>query len=754
MNIWEWVYESLDELRNNGHERLAELVDDLSTACCDGQHERVENMVPEALALARAVKNPWLELFIRHWLLQSRVLHRHDVSRDTMTQAVSLIEFASRPEVRECPQSICAVQDLASAYGLVDGVGYAEERLAVTDDALARIDPSWPCFDCVSSERASALLDAGRYGDALEFCECQLGREPRSNTGLLGNYVRALFALGRHEDAARVAASIDVAHSGQSGQVTKALHQALAAARLGNFAAARESLPKFSSLEPEHFVDWLRCVRALGMGEENPNSWRLERAIAVMSRTLERYESYFTLGRVHKIAAQLAGQRGARFSVARHVEAARRSAERLRDERWLTAALDAISNELAALPEPPAATSVEALLAELGSDPERDLALLDARGLPAHIGIERARARALDALGAEREAKQVLCAALATWPEDQGLLLELLEALRESGEHEELEATCARAKGPARAAARFTLAQSLEARGEHQRALEACREALETDPQHHAARSLLATLLRDRGELEAALEHLNLLVGSNDPGNFDWDRMLVATLLGRWDAVRDSARRLELPVDAAESGPIDENWGACRIRVRLESGREQTYFAWRTGPVSARIDEVLHPSLEQHHCDEVAFDAVPLNPEELEAAARQSENGDSRRPLTEYAAYRTLRAGNYRAFVVDGFHPGDELISALRARLDALGVAWEPRSDERYQLEFEGEARQGVYAFLGLAPNASEREVHQLLSAFAEEHSSMLLWPKLAEAAGDAPAAQRQTELAAAWGID
>jgi tetratricopeptide (TPR) repeat protein len=304
------------------------------------------------------------------------------------------------------------------------------------------------------------------------------------------------------------------------------------------------------------------------------------------------------------------------------------------------------------------------------------------------------------------------------------------------------------------AAARFTLAQSLEARGEHQRALEACREALETDPQHHAARSLLATLLRDRGELEAALEHLNLLVGSNDPGNFDWDRMLVATLLGRWDAVRDSARRLELPVDAAESGPIDENWGACRIRVRLESGREQTYFAWRTGPVSARIDEVLHPSLEQHHCDEVAFDAVPLNPEELEAAARQSENGDSRRPLTEYAAYRTLRAGNYRAFVVDGFHPGDELISALRARLDALGVAWEPRSDERYQLEFEGETRQGVYAFLGLAPNASEREVHQLLSAFAEEHSSMLLWPKLAEAAGDAPAAQRQTELAAAWGID
>ena len=54
MNIWEWVHEAVRDLRQNGHERLAELVDDVSSACCDGQHDRVENIVPEALALARA----------------------------------------------------------------------------------------------------------------------------------------------------------------------------------------------------------------------------------------------------------------------------------------------------------------------------------------------------------------------------------------------------------------------------------------------------------------------------------------------------------------------------------------------------------------------------------------------------------------------------------------------------------------------------------------------------------------------------
>src|SRR5215470_6884973 len=108
MDIWAWLRDAESDLRKSGHARLADLVDELPTACCDGNHERVESMVPEALALARAVKHPWLEVFLRHWLLQSRVLHRHDVSRDTLTQAVSLLELSSRPEARECPQSVCA----------------------------------------------------------------------------------------------------------------------------------------------------------------------------------------------------------------------------------------------------------------------------------------------------------------------------------------------------------------------------------------------------------------------------------------------------------------------------------------------------------------------------------------------------------------------------------------------------------------------------------------------------------------------
>ena len=71
MDIWAWVHDATEDLRKNGQGRLADLVDEVSSACCDGDHERVENMVPEALTLARAAKHPWIEVFVRHWFLQS-----------------------------------------------------------------------------------------------------------------------------------------------------------------------------------------------------------------------------------------------------------------------------------------------------------------------------------------------------------------------------------------------------------------------------------------------------------------------------------------------------------------------------------------------------------------------------------------------------------------------------------------------------------------------------------------------------------
>jgi hypothetical protein len=158
MDIWRWVGQVGYDLRDAGHHRLAEIIDDLPPAVCYGRHEAAEAMVPEGLALARGLDLPWVEVFLRHWLAQSRLAHRRDVSSG-LAEVIDLLDFAHQESARECPQSICVTQDVCIAYGALDGPGYGEERLAAAVEAMARIDVSWPCFGCISSEQASALLD-------------------------------------------------------------------------------------------------------------------------------------------------------------------------------------------------------------------------------------------------------------------------------------------------------------------------------------------------------------------------------------------------------------------------------------------------------------------------------------------------------------------------------------------------------------------------------------------------------------------
>ena len=200
MDIWAWVRSTRRTLREAGNDRLSALMDQLPTAVCDNEHERVDAIVPEALALARQAGNPWIELFVRHWNLQSRILHRHEVGAWT-GEAVSLIEFANRPETKACPQSVCVTQDLVNCYGNVDGPGFAPERLEATAETLARIDPRWPCFVCISAERADALLDAGRPAEALAFVDAQ------TQAMLAAGVARARTALG--EDRAMALLALD-----------------------------------------------------------------------------------------------------------------------------------------------------------------------------------------------------------------------------------------------------------------------------------------------------------------------------------------------------------------------------------------------------------------------------------------------------------------------------------------------------------------------------------------------------------------
>src|SRR5690348_12628524 len=136
MDIWEWVERARQEAEDAGNLRLATLIERIPYYVTDDEHAQLDAVFPEALALAREAKNPWLEVFFRHWNLQSRILHRVQVS-EWIGEAVHLLEFAHREETKGCPQSVCATQDLANCYGHMDGPGYVPERLAVAAETLA-----------------------------------------------------------------------------------------------------------------------------------------------------------------------------------------------------------------------------------------------------------------------------------------------------------------------------------------------------------------------------------------------------------------------------------------------------------------------------------------------------------------------------------------------------------------------------------------------------------------------------------------
>lgn len=169
-DVWGWVYEKTHSLREAGEDDLADAIDELPGLAIGANRAAVDATYDIALARARALDEPWVEVFLRHWRLQGLLLHDADV-RAATPEAASLIEFSSRLETRDCPQSICAVQDFCIAFGRTDGPGYAAERIEISLDTLARIEPTRSYYGCVTTELVDAYIDAGQPEKALAFLQ-------------------------------------------------------------------------------------------------------------------------------------------------------------------------------------------------------------------------------------------------------------------------------------------------------------------------------------------------------------------------------------------------------------------------------------------------------------------------------------------------------------------------------------------------------------------------------------------------------
>jgi hypothetical protein len=217
---------------------------------------------------------------------------------------------------------------------------------------------------------------------------------------------------------------------------------------------------------------------------------------------------------------------------------------------------------------------------------------------------------------------------------------------------------------------------------------------------------LFADAARRIGDLPAALQRLDeVLERVPDPGPHDWDRMVVATLLGDWPRVRESAKRVGFKLEG--DGPIEQRWGVCRIRYDDE-GRDA--WAVRTGPVTARVLEVARPGRPQRFDDVVVFDATPLN-----APPETEEERENHAFIYPFLA--NVHEGGYTAYEIDGPHPGDEIVEQMRSTASGLGCELQVLSTDEYTIEQGDEEVPGLFAVVAIPRDRTMGEVREALRA-------------------------------------
>jgi tetratricopeptide (TPR) repeat protein len=772
-DIWEWVYETHGRLIEGGQHRLATALVEIAGHAVDGRNDQLDAMYPEALASARALGLPWVEVFLRHWRLQNLLNKRHQGEK-AMSEAVSLLEFAHREETAGCPQSVCAVQDFTICHANIDGPGYVPERLAVLEEALERVEPARACFDCLSREYADTLEDDGRADAALAHLDRAQGRirAAGETVSLSFGHARAsaLYRLGRFEDALEALAAAELAHTRAGHSLDdddrrkRAVIRARVLARLGRFDEALAELPE--PAEADEFADirhrWTEAVELLVDADRFPND-------ALLGARLAHWVSYLDAAGSHRpcldlalAAGRLAVRRGAReVALALAVTGERKLALLRRTDRvaeqvaGLRAA--ALALPVAELPVP-AGELLELLGArdqDAPADPEADLELLTAAWAAADsltpaaaTDLLLSRAGLLASLGHEHASAELLWARLDQDPDHQELVGMLGSVLIEARDGDGLRRLADRVAAAGSAQGHWLRARWAMAEGRWAEVLEQCEALLRAHPERINPRRMAATAATELGDHATAQRFGQELLEHAPPaGDLPaeeryravqpadlWHLITAATANRDWAAVRSAGARLGIEFDQPD-GPVDEEWQYVTVRARRDNGAKSDLPALRTGPATARILPVLGEDIALNHGDVVVFRPEPLEPAPDEDAPEEQK----RRWRPTFELLTLLDPAGYTTWFVDGAWPGDPGWEELRRGLRERGFGLWAYSGDQYLITDPvdgGATLPGIYAAVGVPPTASTAEADALLEELTADWPHRLSWLELAKAAG------------------
>ncbi|WP_404869260.1 tetratricopeptide repeat protein [Kitasatospora griseola] len=768
-DIWSWVHDTHRQLAESGQHRLADALVEIAGHAVEGRNEQLDAMYPEALASARALGLPWVEVFLRHWRLQN-LLNKRYQGEAAMSEAVSLLEFAHREETASCPQSVCAVQDFTICHANIDGPGYVPERLAVLEETLERVEPARACFDCLSREYADTLEDDGRPADALTHLDRAQTRIRAAGEQVSLSFAHsrasALHRLGRHQDALDAYDTAEHAYVAAGNRLDDddrrklAVGRALQFAALGRTGPALELLP--AAEEADRYPDirhrWTAAVELLVAAGEFPNDAALGARLAGWAGELDLAGSHRPCLVLALAAGRLALARGAREVALILARTGERKLGQLRRTDGVAEQVAALRAAAEALPHPELPVPADELpqwLAENRPEPETgaDLlaAALAAADTPDTVLVLNL-AGALGTLGHARAVTELLWAQLELDPGSDYLTGMLGELLIDAEDGDGVDRLADRLSA-APADAHWLRARWAAAQGRWAEVGEQCAAVLAHEPDALNTRRLAASAATRRGDhAEAQRLYQDLLEHALDPAEAGedeqhrtvqtpdlWHLITAATANRDWPAVRAAGARLGIEFDQ-DSGPVDEEWQLIEIRAPRHNGTTVDLPALRTGPATARVLPVLGDDHDLNHGDVVVFAPALLNdhPEPGEE--------ESWHPVFEHLAL--LDPAGFTTYWIDGCCPDDDTWYALRGALQEAGYAVWAYSGDQYRItdpHHEGETLPGVYAALGVPPTASAKEADALLTDLTAAWPHPLAWPALAEAAGADLTRHRET---------
>ncbi|MFJ2777407.1 MULTISPECIES: hypothetical protein [unclassified Kitasatospora] len=767
-DIWAWVHDTHQQLAEAGHRRLADAIYELPGHANEGRNEQLDAVYPEAVAAARALGLPWVEVYLRHWRMQNLLNKRHQ-GEQALPEAVDLLEFAHREETAGCPQSVCVVQDFAICHARVDGPGYVPERLAVLGETLERIEPARACFDCLSREYSDALEDDGRPAEALSHLDSAATRMQAAGQRLSLHFHHAragtLHLLGRHED---VLALLDTAEQAErargrgiddSDRRWGALLRARALASLGRTEEALALLPSLADAERHADLRsaWTRTVELLVEAGAWENDAELGAAVAGWVAYLDGTGSHRPCVDLLLAAGRLAVRRGARTVALTLAATGERKLTRLRRTEGVAeevAALRAAAEALPVpeLPVPPA--ELAAHLAEAGVPYETGADLLS-------VALDRYRgeqagattlainlAAVLGGLGHARAAADLLWARLDADPENEELTGMLGATLVEAGDGEGVRRLADRLALTSPGDGHWIRARWAAAEGRWAEVLEQCEAILATHPDRINTRRLAAAAATELGDHGTAqrlyqeiLEHALPAEGTPPEERHRtvqepdlWHLITAATVNRDWTAVRSTGALIGIEFDEPE-GPVDEEWQLVTVRAPRTDGSTADLPAVRTGPATARLLPVLGDDLTFNHGDVVVF--APALLERPPADDAPEEEKERWRPV--FQLLTLLDPAGYTTYWIDGGWPGDEAWAELREELRQAGYAVWAYSGDHYSITDPADddgSLPGIYAAVAVPPTAQAAEADALLHRLTGSWPHPLSWLDLARAAG------------------